>query len=293
MFITLTAVSGPHTGKVLNLSSGDAVRVGRGENADFSFPEDLNMSTNHFLIEGRPTCGILTDLQSTNGTFVNGEPVTESIVGNGDEIFAGETAFVVSLSPDKKIEQRKPGRSIAASLDRPAADVCEGLLLTDDCQPLVNSDQTVAELVKKLQQKALYADALRVLSRSLGTQAALHWSCDCVEQALRGKLTAAQQDAIHAARNWATSPTAGHTAAAYAAAEVLNNEGPAAMLAMAAFWGAGSLVPADQPVIPADPQLPSQSISGALTLVAVDGPPTAAAGKYEGFIRQALSAAQT
>ena len=98
MYLILTAISGPHTGKVLNLQSDGSTRVGRGENTDFSFPEDLSMSTNHFLIEGRPTCGLLTDLQSTNGTFVNGEPVSEAIVSNGDEIYAGETAFAVSLS---------------------------------------------------------------------------------------------------------------------------------------------------------------------------------------------------
>lgn len=290
MYVTLTATSGPHAGRVLNLSADDSARVGRGENADFSFPEDLNMSTNHFLIEGRPTCGLLTDLKSTNGTYVNGEPVSEAIVANGDEIFAGETTFAVSLSASKKTERGESARSPQLSFDMPAAAVCDGLQLTEDCQSITNHDKTVAQLVDALTRGKLYADALRVLSRAMGTAAALQWSCDCVAEAQAEKLDATQLDAIQAAKNWATNPSPAHAAAAHAAANSLNNEGPAAMLAMAAFWGAGSLVPADQPVVPVDPQLPSQSISGALTLVAVDGIPEHAAGKYESFIHRALSA---
>jgi pSer/pThr/pTyr-binding forkhead associated (FHA) protein len=292
MYFTLTATSGPHVGKVLNLSADGSARIGRGEQADFSFPEDLNMSTNHFLIEARPTCGLLTDLRSTNGTFVNGEPVDEAIVANGDEIFAGETTFSVSLSVSKKPEHREPVRPIALSLDANSAAVCEGLQLTEDCQPLTNQDQTVAQFIDVLTCRKLYADALRVLSRAMGTPVALLWSCACVEEAQTGKLMPAEVDAIQAAKNWAANPSPAYAAEAHSAAKALNNEGPAAMLAMAAFWGAGSLVPADQPVIPVDPQLPSQSISGALTLVAVDGPPKDAAAKYETFIRKALSAEQ-
>lgn len=290
MYVTLTVTSGPHAGRVLNLSADGSARVGRGANADFSFPDDLNMSTNHFLIEGRPTCGLLTDLKSTNGTCVNGEPVSEAIVGNGDEIFAGETTFAVSLSASKKTECRESARSPQPSFDMPAAAVCDGLQLTEDGQSITNHDQTVAQLVDALTRAKLYADALRVLSRAMGTPAALQWSCACVADAQAERMSPAERLAIQAAKTWATNPSSAHAAAAHAAASSLNNEGPAAMLAMAAFWGAGSLVPADQPVISVDPQLPSQSISGALTLVAVDGIPEDAAGKYESFIHRAFTA---
>jgi len=295
MPITLTAISGPEPGKILQLRTGQSARVGRGEGLDVSFPEDLKMSTQHFLIEGRPDCGLLTDLKSTNGTFVNGEPVTEVIVGNGDEILAGQTTFAVmagAAAKEARDQPAAPPKRLEVSFDGKAADVCVGMTLTDDARPLLTDEQTAAQFVEELKKNSLYSDALRVLSRAMGTPAALLWSCGCVETSLGDRLSETERLALDSASKWAMKPSDESATTAHAAAAKLRNEGPIAMLALAAYWGMGNMSAPGGPPLPVDEQLPSQAISGALTLVAVDGPPEDAAGKYEDFIEKALAAAE-
>ncbi|MEZ6127872.1 MAG: FHA domain-containing protein [Planctomycetaceae bacterium] len=295
MPITLTAISGPEPGRVLQLQSGQAAVVGRGEGLDFAFADDPLMSTRHFQIEGRPDCGLLTDLRSTNGTFVNGERVTDVIVGTGDQILAGQTTFAVAAGTAAKaaaVTPAAPAKGLDVSFDAPAQELCEGMTLTDGAQPLLNGDLSAAEFVGQLQQHSLFADALRVLSRAMGTRAALLWSCGCVEDQQKDKLSDSDRHALEAAAKWATKPSDAAAAAAYEAAAELQNNGPAALLAQAAYWATGNVSPPGQPPIPVDPQIPSQAIAGALTLTAVDGAPEDAAGKYEEFIRRALAAAE-
>ncbi|MEZ6059347.1 MAG: FHA domain-containing protein [Planctomycetaceae bacterium] len=295
MPITLTVISGPESGRVLELRTGSSARVGRGEDLDFSVPDDPRMSTQHFLIEGRPDCGLLTDLKSTNGTFVNGEPVTEAIVANGDQIVAGQTTFAVTSGAAAKQGSGKPSapaKRLQVSFAPAAAEVCAGVTLTSEGKSLLNETQSAEQFVGELRKKSLYADALRVLSRAMGTPAALLWSCGCVETALNDRLSDSERSALDAAGKWAMKPSEETAAAAFAASAKLENRGPAAMLAEAAYWGAGNAAPPGHPPIPADEQLPCQAISGALTLVAVDGPPEDAAGKYEDFIEKALAAAE-
>jgi hypothetical protein len=58
------------------------------------------MSGLHFAIEFGPKGCRILDLQSSNGTFLNGARVTEALLANGDEIRAGATAFVVRMVAD-------------------------------------------------------------------------------------------------------------------------------------------------------------------------------------------------
>jgi hypothetical protein len=190
------------------------------------------------------------------------------------------------VAPSQEIVVRVPFYTAAAT-------ACAGLQLTDEGSSLVSEDQSVAQLVEVLTRNAHHADALRVLSRALGTQAAVLWSSRCVEEVLSGKLTDQETGAIQAAQRWAAEPSPENTAIAFESAGSLNNEGAAAMLALAAFWGAGSLTPPGQPVVPVDPQLPDQAISGALTLAAVSEPAADAPKRFESFIRSGQSFAES
>lgn len=69
--------------------------VGRAGTCDVSVPQDKKMSRVHFVIEWKSGYGVLRDLDSTNGTYVNGEPVEEGKVGPGDLITAGTTVFAI------------------------------------------------------------------------------------------------------------------------------------------------------------------------------------------------------
>jgi len=79
------------------LRPGQVIKVGRTEWADFAVPHDDHMSGVHFSLEcDFHTCR-LRDLQSTNGTLVNGEKALEAQIKDGDSIYAGRTAFAVQI----------------------------------------------------------------------------------------------------------------------------------------------------------------------------------------------------
>jgi hypothetical protein len=108
MRILLEIRSGPNAGVKIPLSAGTPLRVGRNPKADQAFPDDKVMSGLHFAVEyGEKGCR-LVDLQSSNGTFLNGGRVTEAVLANGDEIRAGNTVFVVRMMRDDSLSAAPP-----------------------------------------------------------------------------------------------------------------------------------------------------------------------------------------
>ena len=98
MQIVLEITSGPRSGQKVRLGSGQGVKIGRTEWADFSVGEDGHMSGVHFALETDGPACYLIDLESSNGTFLNGQQVpadTKITLGDGDEILAGQTRFVL------------------------------------------------------------------------------------------------------------------------------------------------------------------------------------------------------
>ena len=82
--LLLTTSSGTH---VIPLDS-TLMTIGRGLNNDIIL-EDSRVSRNHAQLRYRSRRFWLTDLGSTNGTFVNGEPVTERALRDGDVVSLG------------------------------------------------------------------------------------------------------------------------------------------------------------------------------------------------------------
>ncbi len=99
MQIVLTVTSGPHEGRQFSFDGHDNFIVGRAKAAQFRLPsKDQFFSRNHFLIEVNPPLCRLLDLNSTNGTLVNGKQVTSIELHDGDTIEAGDTTMRVSLA---------------------------------------------------------------------------------------------------------------------------------------------------------------------------------------------------
>jgi len=116
MRTTLEIVSGPYRGRKLVVGSGYAVKVGRTEWADVALPDDRHLSGVHFAVEcGQQECHI-RDLKSANGTRVNGKRISETLLGDGDEIEAGQTRFIVHAE-----HAGPPGRSAPPQDARPEA----------------------------------------------------------------------------------------------------------------------------------------------------------------------------
>jgi pSer/pThr/pTyr-binding forkhead associated (FHA) protein len=103
MQIFLEIGSGSNAGTKIPLNSGAPLRLGRNPKADHAFPDDKLMSSLHFAIDYSEKGCRLIDLQSSNGTFLNGARVKEATLANGDEIRAGSTVFVIRILGDQPL----------------------------------------------------------------------------------------------------------------------------------------------------------------------------------------------
>ena len=109
MHLTLEQQSGSGQGRREILSPGQSLRIGRTEWSDFSVPDDPRLSSVHFEIRWDGRCASLRDLGSSNGTRVNGQPTSDTILANGDIIVAGQSRFCVSFSePETVVPSNDP-----------------------------------------------------------------------------------------------------------------------------------------------------------------------------------------
>ncbi|MBV9923483.1 MAG: sigma 54-interacting transcriptional regulator [Acidobacteria bacterium] len=85
-------IAGPLKGSAFELGEG-ALSVGRDSTNDVRLPDSL-LSRRHCRIERAGEGFVLKDLESLNGTFVNGRPVREQALAEGDRVTVGESCFV-------------------------------------------------------------------------------------------------------------------------------------------------------------------------------------------------------
>lgn len=83
---------GPESGGDLALA-GSRVLVGRSRSCDLAL-SDTQASKEHIAIELQPEGFVLTDLETSNGTKVNGQPVTRALLRHLDRISIGDTVLV-------------------------------------------------------------------------------------------------------------------------------------------------------------------------------------------------------
>lgn len=67
--------------------------IGRSSECNLSLFEDQAVSRQHAYIERRPEGFVVVDLGSTNGSYVNDEPITERVLSTGDLIRIGSHIF--------------------------------------------------------------------------------------------------------------------------------------------------------------------------------------------------------
>src|SRR5687768_16454828 len=102
----LEITSGADAGRTANIR-GDQFTLGREGTTNLVL-RDAKASRKHASLRELPDGRVeLTDLGSRNGTFVNGQPVTSSVVLNGgEEIRVGDT--VMRLAPDPQAAPPPP-----------------------------------------------------------------------------------------------------------------------------------------------------------------------------------------
>ncbi|WP_158545355.1 FHA domain-containing protein [Bremerella cremea] len=101
MRLALQIYSANYGNRRVWLDGSQVVRIGRTTKSELTVPDDPHLSGLHFSISREGDQVVLKDLQSRNGTFVNGAKVGAAIqLHDGDVIVAGKTQFQVVMLSD-------------------------------------------------------------------------------------------------------------------------------------------------------------------------------------------------
>ncbi len=93
------------------------VSIGRDPSNDIVL-HDTESSRHHLRIKKRGRLFILEDLESRNGTYINGDRVINATIGNGDRILVGTTEFAF-VAPDNGIHIATDLMRFDMQLDEP------------------------------------------------------------------------------------------------------------------------------------------------------------------------------
>jgi two-component system, NtrC family, response regulator HydG len=97
----LLVVAGPLKDSVLAIPEG-AVPVGRDPANQISI-SDPSLSRRHCVLTRADASCTIQDLDSRNGTFVNGSAVKETVLQHGDQISAGDSVFILLLHNEEEV----------------------------------------------------------------------------------------------------------------------------------------------------------------------------------------------
>jgi Nif-specific regulatory protein len=103
----LIAISGPLEGTTFDLSEEEEVTIGR-EASNLLPVSDHSVSRRHCLIRREAGAFKVIDLESFNGTLVNGLPVGEQALSHGDHITLGHVRFLFLLHESEDGSSRSP-----------------------------------------------------------------------------------------------------------------------------------------------------------------------------------------
>ena len=104
MQVNLKVLAGPYKNRIFSFTQHDSFLIGRSRDAHLYLPDDRYFSRNHCLLEINPPRSFLRDLNSTNGTFLNGQRVANAYLNHGDRIQCGETILLVEVTTNESAD---------------------------------------------------------------------------------------------------------------------------------------------------------------------------------------------
>ncbi len=109
MILTITIQDGSLAGRVFELKTGH-LSIGRTETCSIRFDPLVEKiaSSQHAFVEARPDGFFLTDNNSTNGTYVNGERISEARLSTGDFVQFGTNGIRASVSIEGEPARTEP-----------------------------------------------------------------------------------------------------------------------------------------------------------------------------------------
>src|SRR5688500_7357557 len=127
MKLSLMVADGVHKGKLIPIPVAEFV-IGRDENCQLR-PSSPAVSKRHCAIHVRGDKVFVQDFGSTNGTFVNDQPVTgETEVKDGDKLVVGPLVFQIKVAAAPaaatvtKADSKPEMKPTAAKTPAPKAD---------------------------------------------------------------------------------------------------------------------------------------------------------------------------
>src|SRR5262245_19471287 len=152
----LISIAGPHQGTTFPIAT-DEQSIGR-DSTNWISVAGRAVSRKHCAIKQSDGKFRIVDLDSKNGTSINGIPIRERFLEEGDRIEVGDSVFIFAISP----EQSPPIKTV--SDNGPAAIPTTRLRLDDvlylEPERLLSSVPLTARIAKGL-------DALLKLSRAI------------------------------------------------------------------------------------------------------------------------------
>jgi len=157
MKVTLTVTAGPHLGQEFAFDEHDTFLVGRGSHVHFRLPrKDPYFSRTHFLVEVNPPRCRVTDMNSRNGTLVNGQPVSCLDLRDGDLIEGGYTTLRVrldgtSLAEDTRLAVRREYQNSPTTTET-ETQACVAAIATSNTEEFLSGQELFAgvRLIREL-----------------------------------------------------------------------------------------------------------------------------------------------
>lgn len=312
MHVTIKAIAGPASGEKFVLRHGQVARVGRTEWADFAVEHDEQLDDLHFELQcSTHECRLFT-FDGAKPVLINGQQTAVATLRHADRIQAGQSTFLIELAgvpaatygscdhsadgtsggchpAELASEAQEPHDTTDPTLNSPPplpatlAEWCQALELSD-AEPLLSEITDPQQLIATLAAEEKFPAAITLRAALLPTDKAVRWAGRCVAQSV-SNLSPASEEALVAAENWVRQPSEATRRRAEQAAVATEFEGPAAWVALAAFWSSGSIAPADLPPVAPPLGLSAKAVSAALTLAATGQTAQPAQEVYQAFLQ--------
>jgi len=303
MRATIEVKTGLEIGRRFDVVPGPDLVFGHSERVLGFIPHDTGLDQFHFSVRWEGHRVQLTALSTEFQTFVNGEPVREAVLKEGDRIHAGNTSFevrdlvvgavpalseeeTVVWSPEDEKAGAVPGTEPGPETedDRTGPELLEWLGLSEAAQELAEPGRTAGELLPEFLERGDWPVSVRLQAHLLTPRAATWWGWLCLHHVFGDDPPEKERLGLAAARAWLADPSEENRRAAEEWGPGSRMKGLACWLCTAAFWSGGSMAPEELPEVLPDRRLTGAAVSALLHLAAPYADPALAAERYARFL---------
>ncbi len=171
---SVRVLSGPTAGQIFDLKFGKNI-FGRGANCDFKV-QSVGISKEHCEIHVYKDKIIVVDLKSSNGTFVNGVKIQNSIMHVGDKISLFDIILDLIPTPDIRPKNNVKSTKNLPAVSRPAVPAAAS-----------SQDFAVAQTPMNLNYASEGAAAYQLQSQSQA-QSSMHQPAAVLEKSFSNKV---------------------------------------------------------------------------------------------------------